>query len=161
MRRSFPHVPFERYADDLICHCRSCTEAERLMAALQERFVSCGLTLHPKKTQVVYCKDRSRRGQFAQIQFTFLAYCFWPRMAKSRHGEIFTSFLPAVSPQALKRMRHRIKRIDLRRQTYLSLEEIAGRLNPILRGWIQYFGRFYPTELRVKLFSYLNQELGA
>ena len=161
MRRSFPHVPFERYADDVICHCRSRAEAERLMAALRERFVSCGLTLHPEKTQVVYCKDSSRRGQFPQIQFTFLGYCFRPRMAKSRHGEIFTSFLPAVGPQALRRMRDKIRQIDLRRQTYLSLEEMARRLNPILRGWIQYYGRFYPTELRAKLFSYLNQELSA
>jgi group II intron reverse transcriptase/maturase len=161
MRRSFPHVPFERYADDVICHCRSRAESERLMAALRERFVSCGLTLHPEKTQVVYCKDSSRRGQFPQIQFTFLGYCFRPRMAKSRHGEIFTSFLPAVGPQALRRMRDKIRQIDLRRQTYLSLEEMARRLNPILRGWIQYYGRFYPTELRAKLFSYLNQELSA
>ena len=161
MRRSFPHVPFERYADDVICHCRSRAEAERLMAALRERFVSCGLTLHPEKTQVVYCKDSSRRGQFPQIQFTFLGYCFRPRMAKNRHGEIFTSFLPAVGPQALRRMRDKIRQIDLRRQTYLSLEEMARRLNPILRGWIQYYGRFYPTELRAKLFSYLNQELSA
>ena len=161
MRRSFPHVPFERYADDVICHCRSRAEAERLMAALRERFVSCGLTLHPEKTQVVYCNDSSRRGQFPQIQFTFLGYCFRPRMAKSRHGEIFTSFLPAVGPQALRRMRDKIRQIDLRRQTYLSLEEMARRLNPILRGWIQYYGRFYPTELRAKLFSYLNQELSA
>ena len=145
MRRSFPHVPFERYADDVICHCRSRAEAERLMAALRERFVSCGLTLHPEKTQVVYCKDSSCRGQFPQIQFTFLGYCF----------------LPGVGSQALRRMRDRIRWIDLRRQTYLSLEEIARRLNPILRDWIQYYGRFYPTELRAKLFSYLNQELGA
>jgi group II intron reverse transcriptase/maturase len=161
LRRSFPHVPFERYADDVICHCRSRAEAEWLMAALRERFVSCGLTLHPEKTQVVYCKDSSRRGQFPQIQFTFLVYCFRPRIAKSRHGEIFTSFLPAVGPQALRRMRDKIRQIDLRRQTYLSLEEMARRLNPILRGWIQYYGRFYPTELRAKLFSYLNQELSA
>ena len=161
MRRSFPHVPFERYADDVICHCRSRAEAQRLMEAMQERFASCGLTLHPEKTQVVYCKDSSRRGQFPQIQFTFLGYCFRPRMAKNRHGEIFTSFLPAVGPQALKRMRDKIRQIDLRRQTYLPLEEMARRLNPILRGWIQYYGRFYPTELRAKLFSYLNQELSA
>jgi len=82
-------------------------------------------------------------------------------MAKNRHGEIFTSFLPAVGPQALSRMRDKIRQIDLRRQTYLSLKEIARRLNPILRGWIQYYGGFYPTELRAKLFSYLNQEMSA
>jgi group II intron reverse transcriptase/maturase len=161
MRRSFPRVPFERYADDVICHCHSRAEAERLLEALQERFASCGLQLHPEKTQVVYFKDSSRRGQFHQMQFTFLGYCFRPRMARNRHGEIFTSFLPAVSPQALKRMRKRIRQLHLRKLVFLPLEEIAGRLNPILRGWIQYYGRFYPTELLAKLFSYLNRELSA
>jgi hypothetical protein len=114
MRRSFPRVPFERYADDVICHCHSRAEAERLMEALRERFASCGLQLHPQKTQVVYCKDSSRRGQFPQIQFTFLGFCFRPRMARNRYGEIFTSFLPAVSPQALKRMRKGSGRMHLR-----------------------------------------------
>ena len=107
-----------------------------------ERFASCGLQLHPEKTKVVYCKDSSRRGQFDQIQFTFLGFCFRPRMAKNRYGEIFTSFLPAVSPQALKRMRERIRKMHLRRRMFLPLEEIARLLNPILRGWIQYYGRF-------------------
>ena len=161
MRGSYPRIPFERYADDVICHCHSRAEAERLMDALRERLASCGLQLHPQKTQVVYCKDSSRRGQFSQIQFTFLGFCFRPRMARNRYGEIFTSFLPAVSPQALKRMRERIRRMHLRRRMFLSLEEIARRLNPILRGWIQYYGRFYPTELRARLFSYLNEHLSA
>ncbi|QPN71491.1 group II intron reverse transcriptase/maturase [Synechococcus sp. CBW1108] len=161
MRRSFPRVPFERYADDVICHCHCRAEAERLMDALQERFTSCGLQLHPEKTKVVYCKDSSRRGQFDQIQFTFLGFCFRPRMARNRYGEIFTSFLPAVSPQALKRMRERIRKMHLRRRMFLPLEEIARLLNPILRGWIQYYGRFYPTELRAKLFGYLNEHLSA
>jgi group II intron reverse transcriptase/maturase len=161
MRGSYPRIPFERYADDVICHCHSRAEAERLMDALRDRLASCGLQLHPQKTQVVYCKDSSRRGQFDQIQFTFLGFCFRPRMARNRYGEIFTSFLPAVSPQALKRMRERIRRMHLRRRMFLSLEEIARRLNPILRGWIQYYGRFYPTELRARLFSYLNEHLSA
>jgi RNA-directed DNA polymerase len=131
------------------------------MEALQERFASCGLQLHPQKTQVVYCKDSSRRGQFSQIQFTFLGFCFRPRMARNRYGEIFKSFLPAVSPQALKRMRKKIRQMHLRRQMFLPLEEIARRLNPILRGWIHYYGRFYPTELRARLFSYHNEHLSA
>ena len=148
MRRSFPRVPFERYADDVICHCHSRTEAERLMDALQERFTSFRLQLHPEKAKVVYCKDSRRRGQFDQIQFSFLGFCFRPRMDRNRYGEIFTSFLPAVCPQALKRMRERIRKMHLRRRMFLPLEEIARLLNPSLRGWNQYYGRFYPTELR-------------
>ena len=131
------------------------------MQALRERFASYGLQLHLKKTQVVYCKDSSRRGQFDQIQFTVLGFCLRPPTAKNRCGEIFTSFLPAVSPQTLKLMRERIRRMHLRRRMFLPLEGIAWHLNPILRGWIQYYGRFDPTELRARLFSDLNEHLSA
>jgi hypothetical protein len=82
-------------------------------------------------------------------------------MAKNRHGKIFTNFLPAVSPQALKRMRATIRDLRLRRQVHLSLEQIARRLNPTLRGWWQYYGRFYPTELRSKFFRYFDERLGS
>jgi RNA-directed DNA polymerase len=161
MRRTYPSIPFERYADDAICHCRTQQEAEQLKAALEARFTFCQLQLHPQKTQVVYCKDSSRRAVYPQIQFTFLGFTFRPRMAKNRYGEVFTSFLPAVSPQALKRMRGKIRGWRLRRQASLSLERIAHRLNPILRGWWQYYGRFYPTELWTKLFRYFDERLGA
>jgi hypothetical protein len=110
---------------------------------------------------VVYCKDSNRQADYPQIQFTFLGFTFRPRMAKNRHGKIFTNFLPAVSPQALKRMRATIRDLRLRRQVQLSLEEIARRLNPTLRGWWQYYGRFYPTELRSKFFRYFDERLGS
>jgi group II intron reverse transcriptase/maturase len=161
MRRTYPSIPFERYADDVVCHCRTQQEAETLKAALEARFGDCHLRLHPQKTQVVYCKDSNWQADYPQIQFTFLGFTFRPRMAKNRHGKLFTSFLPAVSPQALKRMRARIRCLRLRRQVQLSLEEIARRANPTLRGWWQYYGRFYPTELRSKLFRYFDERLGS
>jgi len=160
MRRTFPHIPFERYADDAICHCRNRREAEQLKTALELRFAECKLTLHPEKTKVVYCADSNRRVSYPQIQFTFLGFSFRPRMAKNRWGRIFTCFLPAVSPQALKRMRDRIREWRLPQHAPLSLEDIAHSLNPVLRGWDQYYGRFYPTELR-KLYEYFDERLGA
>ena len=160
MRRTFPHIPFERYADDAICHCRNRWEAEELKTALERRFAECHLTLHPEKTKVVYCADSNRQASYPQIQFTFLGFSFRPRVAKNRWGRIFTCFLPAVSPQALLRMRDRIREWRLPRHAPLSLEEIAHRLNPVLRGWNQYYGRFYPTELR-RLFEYFDERLGA
>lgn len=160
MRRTYPHIPFERYADDAICHCRTRQEAEELKTALEHRFAECQLTLHPEKTKVVYCSDSNRRASYPQIQFTFLGFSFRPRMAKNRWGRIFTCFLPAVSPQALKRMRDRIREWRLPQHAPLSLEEIAHSLNPVLRGWDHYYGRFYPTELR-KLFEYFDARLGA
>ena len=109
MRRTFPHIPFERYADDAICHCRTRQEAEQLKSALEQRLADCHLVLHPEKTKVVYCADSNRRERYPQIQFDFLGFSFRPRTAKNRWGKIFTCFLPAVNPQSLKRMRMRIR----------------------------------------------------
>lgn len=159
MRRTFPNIPFERYADDAICHCHTRQEAELLKSALERRFVDCHLLLHPEKTKVVYCADSNRRKRYP-LQFNFLGFSFRPRMAKNRWGRIFTCFLPAVSPQALKRMRSRIREWRLSQHAPLSLEDIARSLNPVLRGWERYYGRFYPTELR-KLFEYFDERLGA
>ena len=159
LQRRWPQVKFERYADDAVCHCRTWEAAEHLKAALQERLAECGLTLHPEKTKIVYCKDSNRRAHYPIVQFTFLGFAFRPRMARNRWGKLFTNFLPAASPQALKRMRERIRSWRLAQHAPLPLEDIARSLNPVLRAWWQYYGRFYPTEMR-KLFEYFDERLG-
>ena len=159
MERHFGHIQFERYADDIVCHCRTRMEAERLQAALKRRLGECRLTMHPDKTSIVYCKDSNRRGHHPQIQFTFLGFQFRPRMAKNRWGKLFTCFLPAVSPEALKRMRQRIRQWRIPKHAPLPLEDIARQLNPVLTGWWHYYGRFYPTAMH-KLFMYFDERLG-
>jgi RNA-directed DNA polymerase len=161
MRRNHPAIAFERYADDVICHCRSQQEAERLQKALEARLESCGLELHPQKARVVYCRDSNRREEFPGVQFTFLGFAFRPRMAKNARGVIFASFLPGVSPQALQRMRNRIKSIGLPSLVHFSIEEVARILNLVLRGWIQYYARFYKTEMIHKLYHYLDDRIAA
>jgi len=160
MRRAFPHIPFERYADDAIRHCRTRQEAEQLKTALEQRFADCHLLLHPEKTKIVYCADSNRRERYPQIQFDFLGFSFRRRMSKNRWGKIFTCFSPAVSPKSLKSMRTRIREWRLPQHSPLPLEDIARSLNPTLRGWDNYYGRFYPTELR-KLYEYFDERLGA
>jgi RNA-directed DNA polymerase len=93
MGREFPHIPFERYADDAICHCRSAEEARALWSALGDRLATCKLVLHPVKTKVVYCKDVNRRGNFPVISFDFLGFQFRARKTMWRKGEtrIFTA----------------------------------------------------------------------
>ena len=159
MRKHHPNIRFERYADDILCHCVSRRGAELLKEKLEKRFEACGLTLHPEKTCVVYCQDSRRRESYPQIQFTFLGFCFRPRRAVDRHGKVFTSFLPGVSPAALKRMRERIRGWRLGDHALLPLEDVARFINPILRGWWQYYGRYYSTAM-FKLFKYLDERLG-
>ena len=147
MQTHYPHVPFERYADDVICHCRTKEEAQRLLEAIRKRFAQCQLTLHPEKTRVVYCQDGRRRGDHAFTQFDFLGFCFRRRSVQDRKGQLFVGFNPAVSPKALKRMNLVLQTLRLHRQTQWTLPEVAACLNPIVRGWATYYGRFHPLPL--------------
>jgi RNA-directed DNA polymerase len=104
MAREHPGALFERYADDGVVHCRTLAQAQQVLSARRFRMAEVGLELHPGKTRVVYCKDSNRRGGFDHTEFAFLGFTFRPRVAENRNGTRFTSFLPAVSKQALKRM---------------------------------------------------------
>jgi RNA-directed DNA polymerase len=104
MAREFPHIPFERYADNAICHCKSAEEARALWSALADRFAACKLVLHPERTKIVYCKDVNRRGDSPVISFDFLGFQFRARktMWVKPDRRIFAhSFQPAASPKAL------------------------------------------------------------
>ena len=145
--RVFPDVPFERYADDAILHCRSKQEAQIVLDAIVKRLAAVGLELNLDKTRIVYCKDSNRTGSHEHEQFTFLGYTFRPRLARSRAGVKFVSFLPAVSEDAAKAIRRRVKRWRLHLWSGQTLAELAQEINPTVRGWINYYGRFYRTEL--------------
>ncbi len=160
MERNYPQCLFARYADDAVVHCRSQTEAEEMLEAIAQRLQDCMLTMHPDKSKVVYCKDSNRREDYPQTQFTFLGFTFRPRVAGSRSGKRFTSFLPAVSDEAMKSMRKTIRGWNLNRQTFANLERLANQYNAILRGWWNYYGSFYKTEMR-KLFYYFSQRLAS
>ncbi|MGB0066142.1 MAG: group II intron reverse transcriptase/maturase [Terracidiphilus sp.] len=148
MARTFPGVPWCRYADDGLIHCKTETQALAVKAALAERFAQCGLEMHPDKTQIVYCKDQSRKGQYPTTKFDFLGYCFRPRVVKNRkRNTLFVSFTPAVSASALKTMRVKTRRLNYRNRTELSLDDIARLHNPVLRGWMAYYGRFCPSAM--------------
>src|SRR5690606_9678868 len=129
-----------RYADDGLIHCRTELEAQKILLELKGRFKVCKLELHPKKTKIVYCKDGSRRDQYLQTQFDFLGFTFCRRQVKSRQGKIFLGFMPAVSKLAQKSMRAKTRKQGIRNRTDLSLKEIADMYNPVLRGWIGYYG---------------------
>jgi RNA-directed DNA polymerase len=138
MRRVFPSVPFERYADDAIVHCTSLAQAGQVQEAIRARLVECGLQLHPDKTRIVYCKDSKRPGSHEHESFDFLGFTFRPRKAKDKYGRYFVSFLPAVSNSAAKAKRQETRRWRLHLRTSQDLKDIAAFINPIVRGWINY-----------------------
>ncbi len=147
MVRRYPSVPFERYADDGVVHCVSKEQAEEVLAAITGRMAEVGLSLHPDKTRIVYCQDDKRRGSHEHTSFTFLGFTFRPRKAKRPNGESFTGFLPAMSPEALKAKGAVLRSLRIHRHNAMTLETLARWLNPIVRGWMTYYGRFYRSAM--------------
>jgi hypothetical protein len=136
-------------------HCNE----RRHLEAIRGRFAECGLELHPTKTRIAYCKDDDRRGRYEQIKFDFLGYTFQPRRAKNRWGKHFVSFLPAISTKAAKAIRQTIR--DWRMASARNnqrLEDLARLTNPAVRGWMNYYGRFYRSK-RVHVLRHLNEAL--
>jgi RNA-directed DNA polymerase len=149
LEREFPAVTFERYADDAVVHCATERQAREVLAALEQRMAGVGLQLHPDKTRIVYCKDgKRRRADCAETAFTFLGYTFRARNAPNRDGtSMFTGFLPAVSKDALKRMSEEVRSWRIHLRTATELQDLAAWINPIVRGWMTYYGRYYRTAL--------------
>ena len=148
MGRTFPRVPWCRYADDGLIHCRTKQQALEMIAALEARLAECGLTLHPDKTKIVYCKDSNRKRVYSNTKFDFLWYCFRPRVVKNtRDNVMFIGFTPAVSPTALKAMRQKTRQTNIRNRSDLSVDDISRIFNPVLRGCLEYYGKFCPSEM--------------
>ncbi len=160
LARRFPDCPFERFADDAVVHCRTRRQAEEVMAAITERMEQVGLRLHPDKTRIVYCKDGKRRGRHEHTSFTFLGFTFRARGARSKNGRRFSSFLPAMSTDALQAKGDELRKMRIHRRTNLTLDDLARWLNPIVRGWMNYYGKFYRSamySLLLRVSSYLKR----
>jgi RNA-directed DNA polymerase len=144
--REYPGCPFERYADDAVIHCGTEDQARQLLADLAERLQSVGLELHPDKTKIVYCQDANRRGEARHTSFDFLGYTFRGRLAKGKHG-YFVNFSPAMSAKAKKAIGQTIRGWQLNRRSGSDLSRLAKDINSSVRGWINYYGAFYRSEL--------------
>jgi RNA-directed DNA polymerase len=149
MARNFSRLPFCRYADDGLVHCRSLKQAEYVQQRLALRLKECGLELHPDKTRIVYCKDLHRRQEYDVIQFDFLGYCFRPRRSYDRHGRTFTNFTPAMAPSAVKALRQEVRSWKLQLKSDKSLEDLSRMFAPVIAGWMKYYCRFYASAFNV------------
>ena len=146
----YPQIPFERYADDTICHCRTEEEAEKMKAVIMHRLSACKLKLNEEKTQTVYCKDSRRNKKQENVSFDFLGYTFRPRKAQnSKTGEYFTSFLPGISQKSKNHIHDTIRSWKLTRKK--NFIEMDIQMSASVRGWMNYYGKFYPSSLKPTL----------
>lgn len=152
MKREFPEIGFERYCDDVVVHCKSERQAKYILSAITERLAGCKLVVNPDKTRLVYCKDDHRLGSHEHERFDFLGYTFRPRLSRSlKHDKYFVNFSPAVSDEAGKAMRREIRSWRLQRRSDKTLGDLARIFNRIVQGWINYYGRYYPSMLHRSL----------
>lgn len=140
-------VRFCRYADDGVVHCKSRAQAAFALRKIAERFRQCGLELHPEKTRIVYCRDINRPAAYPAVQFTFLGYTFRPRKAVDKYGRVYVNFAPAVSRDALRAMRQTIRGWHLQLKCDKQIDDLSRMFNPVLRGWMNYYGRFHGSAM--------------
>lgn len=158
LRIRYPDCSFERYADDAVIHCKTEAQAQELRKNLEERLKDCGLELHPEKTKIVFCGQERRNKSYPNIAFDFLGYTFRRRKAKNKQGIHFTSFQPAISNKAKMAIHDKMRSWRLHRRGGSDLKRLASILNPVLRGWINYYGAFYKSEL-YKVLRHMNKLL--
>ena len=158
LAREFPGVQFERYSDDAVVHCVSQRQAQTVLAAIAARMEQVGLRLHPDKTRIVYCQDGKRRASYEHTEFTFLGFTFRQRRARAKDGRQFNSFLPAICKDALKKISAEVRSWRLYNRTGQDLKDVARDINPVVRGWMQYYGRFYRSKM-YPLLSRINAYL--
>ena len=159
LEQNHPNVEYVRYTDDAILHCKTKTEAEQTLAALDERMKACGLELHPEKTKQVYCRDYRRQNTYETVKFDFLGYSFQPRSTKSKQtGKLFLGFDCAISISSKKRIADKLEDLKIDRLNFKSIVGVALYLEPFIRGWINYYGKYRITELK-PVFLLLRQRL--
>lgn len=145
VRREMPTIPFCRYADDGLLHCISKEQAEYVLGKVKQRFLECSLEIHPDKSGIIYCKDKNRKFEFERISFDFLGYTFRSRRCVDKQGLVHPNFLPAISRESKKEIIREIRSWHIHLRSDKSIAEISNSFGPVLKGWFNYYGRFYPT----------------
>jgi RNA-directed DNA polymerase len=138
---------FERFADDILAHCRTRCQAEKVLEAIRIRLKECGLELHPEKTKIVYCKDVDRKGFHEHESFDFLGYTFRPRLSKNKRGTSFVNFSPAISKQATSRIKKEIRSWKIHLRSDKSITDLARMFNAQVQGWVNYYGQYYKSAM--------------
>ena len=142
MKRNHPTIPFERYADDAVLHCKTEKQARFIKDKVEQRLNQCGLELHPDKTRIVYCQDEDRPEAFSITDFDFLGYTFRKRTSRTKKGKLFLSFSPAVSDKAMKSIRQTIRQWRINLWSGATLSSIAREINLVVRRWNHYYGQY-------------------
>ena len=160
IEKNYPDIEFERYADDIVVHCRHIKQALRLLEAIKKRLKDCKLELNREKSKIVYCRRNQKKQPPFKVyyqKFDFLGFTFKPRMIKER-GKIKLGFTPAISQRNIARISEELFKMKIHRWVHFPLSRIAELLKSKIRGWLNYYSKFRKSELR-RLFRVVNRRL--
>jgi group II intron reverse transcriptase/maturase len=154
----YPKAKMVRYADDIVISCQTQQEAIQLLTKLKQRLTDCGLTAHPEKTKLVYCKKDGRNLKGYSVQFDFLGFSFRPIMMKLKKGGSFLQFDCIMSRKAKVRITQELRKLEFHNKTQRNIQDLAILLNPKIRGWVNYYGKINRRCLK-PVFYYLHHRL--
>jgi RNA-directed DNA polymerase len=154
----YPHLRFVRYADDAIIHCNNQAEAERVLKAIKQRMLDCGLEVNERKSKIAYCKNGNRKGSYKVVKFDLLGFTFQPRPTSTKSGQMFLGFNCAISTKSKKRITEEFFKSNFHTWTGSDITRIAEEFNPRIRGWINYYGKFRKFSL-MKIFRIFHHRL--
>lgn len=155
VRRELPDIEFCRFADDGLLHCRSQSQAEDILGKIEQRFLQCGLEIHPEKSSIIYCKDKNRKEKFERLSFDFLGYTFRPRRCVNKQDIVHPNFLPAISRASMKAITQEMRSWHIQLKNDKSLLDLSNMFNAVIKGWYNYYGRFYPSAMS-SIWKHLN-----
>ncbi len=149
MEINFAEIPFVRYADDMVIHCKTEAQAIFILDNIQTRLQACNLSVHPDKTVIVYCKDYRRNLKDKKTRFDFLGFSFHPMSKKSYRGGMFLGYGCEISKKSYSKKVGELRKLKFDRWAK-SWQDIVNLLDDKIRGWVQYFDKFqYRTLTKV------------
>ena len=89
------------------------------------------------------------------MSFDFLGFTFKPRLCEKPNGEKFWGFRPAISMKSQKKITDKLRNLAIHNWVSEDIQRLADTLAPMIRGWINYYGRFRISELQ-RVFRSLN-----
>jgi RNA-directed DNA polymerase len=150
---------FERYADDIVVHCRTLKDAEATLVRIIKRLSEYKLEVHPEKTKIVYCKQGYRKENYSVNSFTFLGVQYSPLLVRNRYGQMFRGYSTFVPANSFKEIGAFLRSLKIRDKTDQTIHQLAKLINGRMSGWFNYFREWGVSRVCGYFLFRLNQRL--
>ena len=139
MEKEHPEKPFERYADDIVVHCKTEKQAKFVKAMIEKRMKSCKLELHPVKTKIIHLRGESESKYPRSLDF--LGFSLRLQMVETKVGK---KLMPTVviSQKSKNSIYAKLRSLKIH-EMHTSIYGVSKKLSPIIRGIMNYYCKFW------------------